>query len=159
MSFTHIKNKKKINMVDITKKKASKRIAEARAQIRFSKQTFEKVVLDNSPKGEIFNTARLAGTLAAKKTFELIPLCHSINLSSIEINFKIIKQKFVIEVFSSIKSNTNTGVEMEALTACSIASLTIYDMCKSFDKKIIIEDLRLLSKSGGKSGDYIDDTI
>ena len=97
--------------------------------------------------------------MAAKKTYDLIPLCHNINLNLIEINFRIIKKKFIVEVLVSVKSSSKTGVEMEALTACSIASLTIYDMCKSFDKKIIIEDLRLLSKSGGKSGDYIDDNV
>ena len=159
MNFTHIKDKKKINMVDVTKKKKTERVASARALVKFSKTTFEKITLDNSPKGEIFNTARLAGTMAAKKTYDLIPLCHNINLNLIEINFRIIKKKFIVEVLVSVKSSSKTGVEMEALTACSIASLTIYDMCKSFDKKIIIEDLRLLSKSGGKSGDYIDDNV
>ena len=159
MKFTHIKKNKEIKMVDISKKKNVPREAKARALIRFSTQTFNKVISDESPKGTIFNTAAIAATMAAKKTHELIPLCHNINLSSINIDFKIIKKISAVEIISSVKSNTKTGVEMEALAACSIAALTIYDMCKSFDKKIIIEDLRLLLKSGGKSGIYKDDII
>ena len=159
MNFTHIKKNKEIKMVDISKKKNSKREAKARAIIKFSSQIFKKVVLDNSPKGTIFNTAAIAGTMAAKKTYELIPLCHNINLSSVDIDFKIKKKNSTVEVISSVKSNSKTGVEMEALTACSIAALTIYDMCKSFDKNIIINDIRLLLKSGGKSGNYKDDNI
>ena len=159
MNFTHIKNKKNINMVDISNKEISHREASARALIKFTKKTFGKIIIDNSPKGEIFNTARLAAVMAAKKTSELIPLCHNINLNSVEVKFKIRKKECVVEVTILVKSNSSTGVEMEALTSCSLACLTIYDMCKSFDKKIIIEDIRLISKSGGKSGDYIDDNI
>tara|TARA_Y100000766_G_scaffold263514_1_gene255553 strand:+ start:299 stop:778 length:480 start_codon:yes stop_codon:yes gene_type:complete len=159
MSFTHIKNKKNINMVDISNKEISHREASARALIKFTKKTFGKIIIDNSPKGEIFNTARLAAVMAAKKTSELIPLCHNINLNSVEVEFKIRKKEYMVEVTILVKSNSSTGVEMEALTSCSLACLTIYDMCKSFDKKIIIEDIRLISKSGGKSGDYIDDNI
>ena len=159
MNFTHIKNKKNVNMVDISKKNVTKRTACARSLIKFTKKTFNKVISDNSPKGEIFNTARLAGTLGGKKTSELIPLCHNININSIDINFEIIKEESSIQVIVIVKSDSKTGVEMEALTACTISCLTIYDMCKSFDKKIIIEDIRLISKSGGKSGDYVDDNI
>ncbi len=159
MIFSHIKNKKNINMVDISNKEISHREASARALIKFTKKTFGKIIIDNSPKGEIFNTARLAAIMAAKKTSELIPLCHNINLNSVEVEFKIRKKEYMVEVTILVKSNSGTGVEMEALTSCSLACLTIYDMCKSFDKKIIIEDIRLISKSGGKSGDYIDDNI
>ena len=129
------------------------------AVIEFSSKTFKKIISDQSPKGSIFNTAILAGTLAAKKTHELIPLCHNINLSSININFKIITKNSSVEVNSIVKSSYKTGVEMEALTACSIACLTIYDMCKSFDKEIIINKIRLKYKSGGKSGEYKNDKI
>ncbi len=159
MKFTHLKKNKEIKMVDISKKKNTQREARAGARVKFSTQTFKKVVLDDSPKGTIFNTAALAATMAAKKTQELIPLCHNINLSSVDIDFKIIKKNCEVEVISIVKSNTKTGVEMEALTACTIAALTIYDMCKSFDKKIIINDIKLLFKSGGKSGNYEDDNI
>ena len=159
MNFSHLKNNKEIQMVDISNKKTTSREARAVAIIKFSSKTFKKIVLDDSPKGSIFNTAILAGTLAAKKTHELIPLCHNINLSSVNISFKIDKKNSSVEVIAIVKSSYMTGVEMEALTSCSIACLTIYDMCKSFDKEIIINNVRLIYKSGGKSGKYKHDNI
>ena len=159
MNFSHLKKNKEIQMVDISNKKKTSREAHATATVKFSSKTFKKIVLDESPKGSIFNTAILAGTLAAKKTHELIPLCHNINLSSVKIDFKINKRNSSVKVISVVKSNYMTGVEMEALTSCSIACLTIYDMCKSFDKTININDVRLKYKSGGKSGEYKNDTI
>ena len=159
MSFSHLKNNKEVQMVDISNKKTTSREARAVAIIKFSFKTFKKIVLDDSPKGSIFNTAILAGTLAAKKTHELIPLCHNINLGSVNINFKIDKKNSSVEVIAIVKSTYMTGVEMEALTSCSIACLTIYDMCKSFDKEIIINNVRLIYKSGGKSGKYKNDKI
>ena len=146
MNFSHLKNQKEVQMVDISKKKSTSREARAVAIVKFSSKTFKKIVSDDSPKGSIFNTAVLAGTLAAKKTHELIPLCHNINLGSVNINFKIDKRNSSVEVNSIVKSSYKTGVEMEALTACSIACLTIYDMCKSFDKEIIINKIRLNTK-------------
>ena len=159
MNFSHLKNNKEIRMVDISNKKTTFREAHAVAVIKFNPKTFKKIVLDDSPKGSIFNTAILAGTLAAKKTHELIPLCHNIHINSVNINFKIDKNKSSVEVMSIVKSIYMTGVEMEALTSCSIACLTIYDMCKSFDKEIIINNVRLIYKSGGKSGKYQNDKI
>ena len=153
MNFSHIK-KKNIKMVDITSKKNTSRIAKASCSVVFQKKTFEKIIKDGSPKGEIINTAKLAGILGAKKTSELIPLSHNLILSSIDLDFKINKKKCSIDIFSIIKTSYKTGVEIEALTACSIAALTIYDMCKSSDKTIKINDLKLLFKSGGKSGKY-----
>ncbi len=158
MNFTHIKNKK-ITMVDISKKKSNKREAKAEGILRFTSSTYKKIIKNDGPKGEIFNTARVAAIIAAKKTGDIIPLCHNISLSSVTIEFKNIPKDYTIKISSTIKSNTQTGVEMEALTACSIACLTIYDMCKSFDKKIIIENIKLIYKDGGKSGRYKDDTI
>ena len=159
MSFSHLKNKKEVQMVDISKKKSTSREARAVAIVKFSSKTFKKIVSDDSPKGSIFNTAILAGTLAAKKTHELIPLCHNVHINSVNINFKINKNNSSVEVMSIVKSIYMTGVEMEALTSCSIACLTIYDMCKSFDKEIIINNVRLIYKSGGKSGKYKNDKI
>ena len=159
MNFSHLKNKKEVQMVDISKKKSTSREARAVAIVKFSSKTFKKIVSDDSPKGSIFNTAILAGTLAAKKTHELIPLCHNINLSSVNINFKVDKRNSSLEVMTIVKSIYMTGVEMEALTSCSVACLTIYDMCKSFDKEIIINNIRLIYKSGGKSGKYKSDKI
>jgi cyclic pyranopterin phosphate synthase len=125
--------------------------------INFSERTFTKIINNNSPKGEIFNLARSAGISAAKKTSELIPLCHNLPISYINIDFKVDKKNLSIQILSEIKTQFSTGVEMEALTACSVAGLVIYDMCKSLDKKIIMTDLKLLFKKGGKSGSFKND--
>ena len=158
MKFSHLKNKK-INMVDISSKKITSRIAEATNEIKFKKNSFKKIIELGSEKGEIFNTARCAGILAAKKTSELIPLCHNIDLNSISIDFELNKKKSIILVHVKVKSNGKTGVEIEALIASAIASLTIYDMCKAIDKAIIINDLKLRYKSGGKSGEFKNDNV
>ena len=156
MKFTHLRNQK-VNMVDISKKKSTSRSAIAVSFVKFTKKSFNKLIDKGSPKGEIFNTARCAGILGAKKTSELIPLCHNINLSDINIDFKIDEKMFVIKIQSEVRTVSSTGVEMEALTSCTIASLTIYDMCKSIDKKITIETTKLIYKSGGKSGIFKND--
>ena len=158
MKFSHLKNKK-INMVDISSKKITSRIAEATNEIKFKKSTFERIIELGSEKGEIFNTARCAGILAAKKTSELIPLCHNIDINSVSVDFTIDKKRMVILVHVKVKSNGKTGVEIEALIASAIASLTIYDMCKAIDKTIIINDLKLKYKSGGKSGEFKNDIL
>ena len=158
MKFSHLKNKK-INMVDISSKEITSRIAEATNEIKFKKSTFKKIIELGSEKGEIFNTARCAGILAAKKTSELIPLCHNIDLNTISIDFEVNKKKSIVLVHVKVKSNGKTGVEIEALLASAIASLTIYDMCKAIDKAIIINDLKLRYKSGGKSGEFKNDIV
>ena len=158
MKFSHLKNKK-INMVDISSKEITSRIAEATNEIKFKKSSFKKIIELGSEKGEIFNTARCAGILAAKKTSELIPLCHNIDLNTINIDFEVNKKKSIILVHVKVKSNGKTGVEIEALIASAIASLTIYDMCKAIDKAIIINDLKLQYKSGGKSGEFKNDIV
>ena len=156
MTFSHLKNNK-ISMVDISKKKLTNRTATASLSLNFSEKTFKKIINNNSPKGEIFNIARSAGISAAKKTSELIPLCHNLPISYIDIDFKIDKKNLSIKVLSEVKTQFSTGVEMEALTACSVAGLVIYDMCKSLDKKIIMTELKLLFKKGGKSGTFEND--
>ena len=138
-------------------KSVTKRSAKAKCYVIFKKHSFQKVIEKGSPKGEIFNTARCAGILAAKKTSELIPLSHNINLSNIEIEFIINDSNYSIEIYSTVTTSDKTGVEIEALIACSISAITIYDMCKSIDKSITVENLKLLSKTGGKSGDYKND--
>ena len=158
MKFSHLKNKK-INMVDISSKKITSRTAEATNEIKFKKSTFKRIIELGSEKGEIFNTARCAGILAAKKTSELIPLCHNIDINSISIDFTIDKKKMMVLVHVKVKSNGKTGVEIEALIASAIASLTIYDMCKAIDKTIVINDLKLKYKSGGKSGEFKNDIL
>jgi len=156
MKFTHLRNQK-ISMVDISKKKSTSRNAIAVSYVKFTKKSFKKLIDQGSPKGEIFNTARCAGIIGAKKTSELIPLCHNINLSDVNIDFTIDEKMLTIKIQSEVSTVSNTGVEMEALTSCIIASLTIYDMCKSIDKKIIIETTKLIYKSGGKSGIFKND--
>ena len=158
MKFSHLK-KKKINMVDISSKKITSRIAEATNEIKFKKNTFKKIIELGSEKGDIFNTARCAGILAAKKTSELIPLCHNIDINSISVDFTIDKKKRMVLVHVKVKSNGKIGVEIEALIASAIASLTIYDMCKAIDKTIVINDLKLKYKSGGKSGEFKNDIL
>lgn len=158
MKFSHLKNKK-INMVDISSKKITSRIAEATNEIKFKKNTFKKIIELGSEKGDIFNTARCAGILAAKKTSELIPLCHNIDINSISVDFTIDKKKMMVLVHVKVKSNGKTGVEIEALIASAIASLTVYDMCKAIDKTIVINDLKLKYKSGGKSGEFKNDIL
>jgi len=158
MKFSHLKNKK-INMVDISSKEITSRIAEATNEIKFKKSSLKKIIELGSEKGEIFNTARCAGILAAKKTSELIPLCHNIDLNTISIDFEVNKKKSIVLVHVKVKSNGKTGVEIEALLASAIASLTIYDMCKAIDKAIIINDLKLQYKSGGKSGEFKNDIV
>ena len=156
MTFSHLK-KNKVSMVDISKKKLTYRTAKATFKINFSEKSFKKIINNNSPKGEIFNIARSAGISAAKKTSELIPLCHNLPISFIDIDFKIDKKNLSIQILSEVKTQFSTGVEMEALTACSVAGLVIYDMCKSLDKKIIMTELKLIFKKGGKSGTFKND--
>ena len=147
----HLNKKNKPSIIDISMKKTSKRIAVAQGIIQFSKSTFNKIESLNTKKGEIKNTAIIAGILSAKKTSELIPLCHNIEIENINIDIKAIKKFSSLKVVSSVKSKGKTGVEMEALTAVSIACLTIYDMCKGLDKGIKIKDIQLVEKRGGKS--------
>ena len=156
MTFSHLK-KNKVSMVDISKKKLTSRIAKATFKINFSEKSFKKIINNNSPKGEIFNIARSAGVSAAKKTSELIPLCHNLPISYVDIDFKIDKKNLSIQILTEVKAQFSTGVEMEALTACSVAGLVIYDMCKALDKKIIMTELKLLFKKGGKSGTFRND--
>ena len=156
MTFSHLK-KNKVSMVDISKKKLTYRTAKATFKINFSEKSFKKIINNNSPKGEIFNIARSAGISAAKKTSELIPLCHNLPISYVDIDFKIDKKNLSIQILTEVKTQFSTGVEMEALTACSVAGLVIYDMCKSLDKKIIMTELKLIFKKGGKSGIFKND--
>ena len=156
MTFSHLK-KNKVSMVDISKKKLTYRTAKATFKINFSEKSFKKIINNNSPKGEIFNIARSAGISAAKKTSELIPLCHNLPISYTDIDFKIDKKNLSIQILTEVKTQFSTGVEMEALTACSVAGLVIYDMCKSLDKKIIMTELKLIFKKGGKSGIFKND--
>tara|TARA_Y100001970_G_C13749864_1_gene610447 strand:- start:126 stop:593 length:468 start_codon:yes stop_codon:yes gene_type:complete len=151
--ISHIKNKKP-NIVDISKKKPTNRFAKASGLVKFSNNSFTKIKSLNTKKGEIENIAIIAGILGAKKTSELIPLCHNIKIDKIDLKIETLDKIFALKITATVKAQEKTGVEMEALTSVTIACLTIYDMCKSIDKKIIISDIKLEEKKGGKS-DFI----
>ena len=153
-NFTHINNSGDANMVDISDKKASKRVAIASGSVNVSKKILELIKNDNVEKGDIFSTARIAGIMASKKTHELIPLCHNINIDFIKVDISVDSKMSSINVICESQTTQKTGVEMEALVACSVACLTIYDMIKSRDKKASITNIKLDFKSGGKSGIY-----
>ena len=154
--ITHLSKKNKPQIIDISKKEITKRTATAQGSIIFSKKTFKKIENMKTKKGEITNVAILAGIMGAKKTSELIPLCHNIDITNVDIKITTNKKLSNLVINASVKSTSKTGVEMEALTAVSISCLTIYDMCKSLDKNIIIDKIKLISKQGGKS-DYLND--
>ena len=154
--ITHLSKKNKPQIIDISKKEITKRTATAQGSIIFSKKTFKKLEKMQTKKGEITNIAILAGIMGAKKTSELIPLCHNIDITNVDIKITTNKKLSNLVINASVKSTSKTGVEMEALTAVSISCLTIYDMCKSLDKNIIIDKIKLISKKGGKS-DYLND--
>ena len=144
--------KKNVKMIDVADKKVTKRTAIAEAFINLNTATKEKIYKDKIIKGDVISVAKTAGILAAKKTSDIIPLCHQIPLNSVEIDIKDEQNGF--QIISKCNSSSKTGVEMEALLSASVTALTIYDMCKSIDKSIEIEKIRLLSKKGGKSGNY-----
>ena len=154
--ITHLSKKNKPQIIDISKKEITKRTATAQGSIIFSKKTFKKLEKMQTKKGEITNVAILAGIMGAKKTSELIPLCHNIDITNVDIKITTNKKLLNLVINASVKSTSKTGVEMEALTAVSISCLTIYDMCKNLDKNIIIDKIKLISKKGGKS-DYLND--
>jgi len=152
--ISHLKNRKKPRIVDISKKNITLRLATAISSLKFSKKTFEKINRLKSEKGEIINIATIAGIMATKKTSELIPLCHNIPIDNVEIDIESNTKKNFLLIKCTVTSYAKTGVEMEALTGVSIASLTVYDMLKSIDKSIEIKNIRLIKKSGGKSGNF-----
>ncbi len=151
--LTHINKDGRAHMVDISDKTTTKRFAKASGKIFLNEKTIKLINEDNIPKGNVLNTAQVAGIMAVKKTSELIPMCHGLNVASCDIEFKINENN--IEVICSVVVSDKTGIEMEALTGTSIALLTIYDMCKAVDKTMEISEISLLEKKGGKSGHYI----
>ena len=144
--------KKNVKMIDVANKKVTKRTAIAEAFVNLNKSTKEKIYKDKIIKGDVISVAKTAGILAAKKTSDIIPLCHQIPLNSVEI--EIVNKLEGLQIVSKCNSSSKTGVEMEALLSVTVTALTIYDMCKSIDKSIEITKIRLLSKKGGKSGNY-----
>ncbi|QTA79056.1 Molybdopterin biosynthesis protein C [Desulfonema limicola] len=153
--FTHIDQEGRIRMVDISDKKPTLRIAHAQAVVSMNKETFERIQYKTVQKGNVLEAARIAGIMGAKKTAELIPMCHPLNLTHVQVDFFPDPETNSILIKAAAKIIDQTGIEMEAITAVSIAALTIYDMCKSYDREITISDIYLIEKSGGKSGTFI----
>jgi len=151
-SFTHLDEKGQVKMVDVTEKLPTVREARADGKVKMSREVLEAVIKGDTVKGNVLETARIAGIMGAKRTWELVPLCHQLALTSISVDFEIEWDPPAIAIRSVVKATDKTGVEMEALTAVSIAALTIYDMCKALDKTMTIDQIRLVYKSGGKSG-------
>tara|TARA_Y100001970_G_C13903474_1_gene684831 strand:- start:23 stop:505 length:483 start_codon:yes stop_codon:yes gene_type:complete len=153
-NLTHFTKSGNAQMVDVQSKDITERIAVASGKIYMSSASLIKIKEGGHKKGDVLGVARIAGITAAKKTSDLIPLCHNINLSSVNIDFKINKSKKYVECIANVKSTGKTGVEMEALTAVQISLLTIYDMCKSIDKGMVISEIKLELKKGGASGEW-----
>ena len=153
--FTHFDDDGKAVMVDITEKNVTERTAVATGEIVMNRETLEAVKKGNIKKGDVLGVARIAAIMAAKQTQSLIPMCHNILLTNAKIEFSFDDEGNKILIKSTVKTTGKTGVEMEALTMVAIAGLTIYDMCKSMDKSMVIGEIRLVEKHGGKSGDWI----
>lgn len=153
--LSHFDSQGKVKMVDVSNKKNTLRTAIAKAEVIVKPSTLNMIIKNEIPKGNVLTTAKLAGILAAKKTSELIPLCHPLLISNIDIEFSFDKEKSKILIVSKVVLEGKTGAEMEALVSAVVAALTIYDMCKSVNKEIVISDIKLLKKTGGKSGNYI----
>lgn len=140
-------------MVDVGGKKATRRTAEARGRVRVGRRVLEMLQKEGLPKGDLFATAQIAGIQAAKRTHELIPLCHPLRITHVEVKVRV-RGADAVEITAEVRAEDKTGVEMEALTAAAVACLTVYDMCKAVDKGITIEEICLIKKTGGKSGTY-----
>jgi cyclic pyranopterin phosphate synthase len=153
-SFTHIDDKGRVRMVDVTDKKPTVRVAIAGGSVFMKPETFNMIRDQKVKKGNVLETARIAGIMAAKKTSELIPMCHPLNLTHVQVDFDPDESSHSIGIEASVRIVDQTGVEMEALTAVATAALTIYDMCKSYDREMTITGIQLLEKSGGKSGTF-----
>lgn len=152
--LTHFDNSGNARMVDVSEKNKTERVAIAISKIKVSKETLELIKKGEIGKGDVLGVARVAGIMASKQTSNLIPMCHPLMISSCNIDFEINDEDSSIEIKATVKIVDKTGVEMEALTAATISALTIYDMCKAVDKRMVIEYTHLLKKTGGKSGEF-----
>ena len=152
--FTHFNENGRAKMVDVSEKSETSRTAVAAGCVRMNRETFELVKSGGMKKGDVLGAAQIAGIMAAKRTPDLIPMCHTLLLSGVDMAFELNDADCTVEITATVRCQGVTGVEMEALTAVSVAALTVYDMYKAVQKDMEITDIRLLSKSGGKSGDY-----
>ncbi|HEX5321867.1 MAG TPA: cyclic pyranopterin monophosphate synthase MoaC [Stellaceae bacterium] len=152
--LTHVDAEGRARMVDVSEKDETDRVAVAGARVVMKPETLARIAAGEFAKGDVLQVARLAGIMAAKRTADLIPLCHPLALTSVTVDLSCDAAASSVEITATCRLKGRTGVEMEALTAASVAALTVYDMCKSVDRGMVVTDLRLLRKSGGKSGDY-----
>lgn len=153
-NFTHFNQDGEAIMVDVSQKDITMRIAIAEGSIKVNQEVFRSIKEQTNKKGDVLAVARIAGIMAAKKTSDMIPLCHPLFITKVTIDFELDEENYMIKAIATTKVNGKTGVEMEALHAVSVTLLTIYDMCKAIDKSMEIADIRLLHKEGGKSGVY-----
>ena len=152
--FTHLDDKGKARMVDVSGKRTTRREAVARGRVLMQPETARAVESQTIAKGDVLAVAKIAGVMAAKRTSELIPLCHPLEITAVDVSFRTDARRGEIEIEASVRTLGRTGVEMEALTAVSAAALTIYDMCKAADRGMTLSDIRLVLKRGGKSGTF-----
>ncbi len=153
-ALTHFNDEGRARMVDVSAKEKTLRIARAACRVLLNETTFALVEAGKMKKGDVLAVAQVAGIMAAKRTSDIIPMCHPIALTGVDLSFTLDREQSTIEIFATTRCTGETGVEMEAMTAASVAALTIYDMCKAAQRDIVIESVRLLEKSGGKSGHY-----
>ena len=157
--LNHFDSKGNAIMVDVTEKNATERKAIAKGKIFVNDETYKRILDGNMTKGDVLGVARIAGIMATKKTSDLIPMCHPLMLTKSQIDFEFNEKEKSITAISTVKLSGKTGVEMEALTGVNVALLTIYDMCKAIDKNMVISDIHLVEKTGGKSGNFIFENI
>ena len=155
MEFSHFDEDGNAVMVDVSGKEITQRRALAEGKIRVSREVFEAIAGRKVKKGDVLTVAQVAGIMGTKRTAELIPMCHLLNLTNSEVRFEMNPEELEIKAYCQVKTEGKTGVEMEALTGVSTALLTIYDMCKAIDKRMVIEEIHLCEKSGGKSGTFM----
>jgi cyclic pyranopterin phosphate synthase len=154
MTLTHLDESGRVQMVDVGQKPDTERVAVAKGEVTMQPETLRLIAEGGAPKGDVLTTAQIAGIMAAKRTPNLIPLCHPLQLTQVEVEFEIDEANARIEITTTVRCRGKTGVEMEALTAVSVAALTIYDMAKAVEKTMRIGNIRLVQKSGGKSGEW-----
>ena len=153
--LSHLDDQGRARMVDVSDKEVTSRVAAARGAIRMHPETLELILKGKVEKGDVFSVARVAGIMAAKKTPDLIPMCHPLAITSVKVDLTPAENPTRVEIEAIVRVSGKTGVEMEAMTAVSVAALTIYDMCKAVDREMSIGEIRLVKKSGGKSGTFI----
>ena len=153
--FTHFNDQGRAKMVDVGEKSISRRTATAAARVLVNEQTFSLIRSGGMKKGDVLTVAQIAGVMGAKRTPDLIPMCHPILMDGIDLKLKLDENRLSVEIFATVSCDGRTGVEMEALTAVSTAALTVYDMCKAVQKDMVITDIRLVKKTGGVHGDFI----